>query len=81
MCTSCRSGAGGLSRVDDGGDERPAAVGVDVGRDAVGRAHLGHAGQFLQFRHQLVRHAVEAQAQQVAAGDGPTSDPGAFPGR
>ena len=40
-------GLGGLRRGDDRRDERPAAVGVNVGRDAVGRAHLGYAGQFL----------------------------------
>jgi len=40
-------GAGCLSGVDDGGNECPSAVRVNVGRDAVRRAHFGNAGQLL----------------------------------
>jgi len=43
-----QAGAGGLGRVDDGGDERPAAIRVNVGGHAVPpSAHLGYAGQVL----------------------------------
>src|ERR1035441_1815684 len=63
-------GAGSLRRGDDRGDERAAAVGIDVGGNVVGGAHFGDARQASQDGEQFLGGAVEAQAQQVAAGNG-----------
>src|ERR1039457_6865611 len=63
-------GSGRLRGGDDAGNERAAAVGINVGGDVVGGAHFGDARQASQDGEQFLRRAVEAQAQQVAAGNG-----------
>ncbi len=62
------TGSGGQS--GDFRNERTAAVGVEIGAVAVRRAHLPDTGQAAETLEQVRRRKAEAEAQQVAAGNG-----------
>src|SRR5579862_9740463 len=61
--------SGGDPMVDDLGDQRAAAIGVEIDAGGLVRARLGDSGQRFQPFDQSVGEAIEAQAQHVAAGD------------